>query len=238
MALPRRVSYSLRPALIFTLLIWIVFLFEWVLGARWSYLGVLPRHEDGLWGILFSPMLHGDWGHLLSNTPPLFALTFLLFFFYRRIAWSAFGLVYLLSGVGLWLFGREVYHIGASGVIYGLVALLAWNGIFRRNVKSIAIALVVVVYYGGMFAGILPGETGVSWDGHLLGALAGILTAWVFRGSIERDEEKRPASYELEPPAEPESFFSPDTFDKTRREREQERFWQDLEKTARRRDQR
>ena len=203
-------------------LIWIIQLVNVALGGLLGHFGVYPRDPDGLIGIITSPLIHGDWGHLIANTPPLFVLSVLLFFFYPRVAKQSFGMIYLLAGLVLWLFGRPVYHIGASGVIYGLVAFIAWNGLFRRNLKAIALSLVVVFYYGGMFLGILPGQPGVSWEGHLFGALVGIFTAYYFKDDIETVEVRQPASWELEEPQPEEPFLDPNTFAKTKEERRRE----------------
>lgn len=205
---------------IFIALMWIVFLLEMLVGANWSLLGIYPREWIGLRGVLLAPLLHGDWAHLLSNTPPMFALMAMLYFFYPRIASSVFLTLYLLTGMAVWAFGRDVFHIGASGVVYALAAYLSWNGIVRRNIKAIAVALVVLFYYGGMIVGILPGQEGISWESHLLGMVAGVLTAYLFRHRIEDDERRRPTSWESEEPTE---FFERDVFEKKKWERIKER---------------
>ena len=212
MEFTQRLRDSITRPLSLLLVIWIVYVFDHIVGFQWASYGVLPRDSAGIKGILFMPLLHGSWGHLLSNTPPLFVLMAMLWFFYPRIAAPAFLMIYILAGLATWTFARAgVYHIGASGLIYGLVAFLFWNGLFRRNVKAIVISLIVLFYYGGMFVGILPGQQGISWDGHLLGALAGIFTAYVFRRHKENEEMEVPPDYGPEEP--PRSFLPPDTFD-------------------------
>ncbi len=192
--------------------------------------GILPRSTEGLQGIVFAPLLHGSWGHLFSNLPPLLALTFILFYFYRRVAWPAFLMIYLLTGTTVWALGRSVWHIGASGVVYGLVAFVFWSGIFRRNLKSIILALVVLMYYGSMFTGILPGQEGISWESHLLGALVGIFAAFWFKNDKEKDETPQRYSWEEEPESleEPPPYFDPDVFEKHKSERvpRQRGWWQ------------
>lgn len=220
MKLSRRLYLAIFSPVLMLAVIWAVFLTEHLLAANWADYGVFPRQQSGLKGVLFMPLLHGSWGHILSNTPPLAALMAMLWFFYPRVAAPAFVMVYLLSGLATWTFARAgVYHIGASGVVYGLVAFLFWNGIFRRNLKAIVIALVVLFYYGGLFMGIVPGQAGISWDGHLMGALAGVVVAYIFRNYIEKDERPQPASWELEASEPPRSFLPPDVFDKTKSER-------------------
>ncbi len=193
------------------------------------WLGVYPGELWGLKGIFFMPLVHGDLGHILSNTPPFFVLTTMLLFFYRKVAWPSFVMIYLLSGLAVWLtgfvpmiFGASGFHVGASGVVYGLAAFVFWTGIFRRNIKSIALALIVAFYYGSMIWGILPGQEGISWQGHLLGGLAGVFAAFWFKDRVEEDEKPKKYSWEEEHPAlnEDSYFLDRDVFERTKKERE------------------
>lgn len=170
------------------------------------------------------PLLHADWGHLISNTPPLFALSTMVMYFYRRVAIRSFVMIYLLTGLAVWLFGnlftmRAGFHIGASGLVYGLVSFVFWNGVFRRNLKSIVLALIVLFYYGSMFTGILPGQEGISWEGHLFGALVGILASFWFKNTIEKDETQPTYSWEEEPQALERPFLDPNIFEQTKEEK-------------------
>jgi len=220
----RKFWQSLKIAFWLTALLWGIHLFQVLTTIDFGTLGVYPRKQFGLKGILFSPLIHSGWPHLLSNTPPFFVLTFILFFFYRRAAVPSFASIYLLTGLTVWAFARDnAFHIGASGVVYGLVAFVFWSGIFRRNVKSIVLALVVVAYYSGMFAGIVPTEERVSWESHLFGALVGIFVAFWFKNRLDQDEKKPVWSWENEPSPEERYFLDRDTFDKTKAERERER---------------
>ncbi len=206
-------------------LLWIIQLFQSLTGANFGIYGIFPREVFGLRGIILAPLLHSGWPHLLSNTPPLLMLSVIVLFFYRRIAIQSFLMIYLLTGLMVWIFARDnAFHIGASGVVYGLVAFVFWNGIFRRNLKSIVLALIVVFYYGSMFVGILPStERDVSWESHLLGALVGIFTSFWFKDVIEKDEQPTRYSWENEPEADEQYFLERDTFDKTKEERKRER---------------
>jgi membrane associated rhomboid family serine protease len=130
-------------------------------------------------------------------------------------------MIYLLTGLAVWIFGRRVFHIGASGVVYGLVSFVFWMGIFRRSLKSIILALIVTVLYSGYFLGILPNQEGISWESHLLGGIVGIFAAYWFKEQIEMDEEVQKASWENEP-LDSKYFLERDIFDKTKLEREQE----------------
>ncbi len=220
---PGRFRRSLFFSLQLAGLISVLHLLRFITGFPPLSWGVLPRNTDGLMGVVFAPLLHGSWGHLLSNLPPLLALTFIVFYFYRRTAWPAFIMIYLLTGAAVWAFARTVVHVGASGVIYGLVAFVFWSGIFRRNIKSIILALIVLMYYGSMFVGIFPGEEGISWESHLLGALAGIFTAFWFKNKKEKDEAPPRYSWEDEPKALDEPyFFDRDVFEKTKAEKRRE----------------
>lgn len=214
-----RLWASLRFPLIALALMWIIQIVQWLLGIELGFLGIYPRTIEGLKGILFAPMVHGDFGHLLSNSPPFLVLTAMVLFFYRRIALPAFVLIYLLTGMAVWIFGREVFHIGASGVIYGLVAFVFWNGVFRRNLKSMALAAIVLFYYGSMVAGIVPGQSGISWESHLLGAISGILVSFGFKKRLEPDEERQKPA--LEQPSDT-FFLNRDAFEKTREQRQRE----------------
>ncbi|MBP6680470.1 MAG: rhomboid family intramembrane serine protease [Saprospiraceae bacterium] len=180
-------------------------------------LGVFPREVDGLPGILTGPLIHGSWEHLFSNSVSFIMLGAVLFWFYPRIALRSIIWLYLLSGFGIWISGQPFsYHIGASGIVYGMVSLVFWSGVFRRNVKSIVLALIILVMYAGFFEGIVPGKEGISWEGHLSGAIAGILLAFVYRRDVEEDE----VVPEVEEEVEERHYYLPrDTFDMTMAER-------------------
>jgi membrane associated rhomboid family serine protease len=212
---------ALRFPMIFIVALWVIHVVGVVTGLPMGLLGVLPREVVGLAGILTAPLIHGGWPHLISNTVPLAALSTVIFLFYRRVAVKGFLLIYLLSGLGVWLFARpHTHHIGASGVVYGLIAFVFWSGIFRRNLRSIVLALIVLVMYSGYFPGIVPGEAGISWESHLFGACSGILIAWIFKSRIEPDEVPVPPQYDLN---EESRYFLPrDTFEKTLAERSEE----------------
>ena len=220
---------SLKYAILLVAIIWGVHLLLLFLGFNNGNYGVFPRRIFGLTGILTSPWVHGSFQHLINNSAPLLVLTTMILYFYRRIAWPSIGIIYLLSGILLWIFGRSVFHIGASGVIYGMAAFVLWNGIFRRNIRAIALSVIVVFLYGGMFYGVLPIREGVSWEGHLLGAIAGVFTSYIFRSYTEIEEIREKPSWEIEGERS-QYLLDRDTFDLTREERsrmqrEQGDFW-------------
>ena len=190
---------SAKRALYLVSVLWVVHLFQVATGADLGFLGIFPRHAWGLKGIIMAPLVHADWQHLFSNTIPLLMLTTTIYLFYSRVALRSFLMIYLLTGITVWLFARDVFHIGASGVVYGLVSFIFWNGIFRKSLQSIVLALIVTFLYSGYFAGILPNQEGISWESHLLGGLVGIFVAYYFKEEIELEEKTKPNSWELEP---------------------------------------
>jgi membrane associated rhomboid family serine protease len=144
-------------------------------------LAMHPRCVSGLWGIIFSPFLHGDFVHLLNNTIPLLVLGFLLTSMYGPVSRRVFIGVYIIHGILLWFFARDSYHIGSSGVVYGLAAFLFLSGIIRRHPRLMVITLLVVFLYGTMVWGVMPFDPKISWEAHLYGALTGLMLAVVFR---------------------------------------------------------
>lgn len=143
--------------------------------------GVVPRNIERLSGILTMPFIHSDFKHLFSNSIPIIILGAALIYFYRESALKVFLLIYILHGLWLWLGGRPSYHIGASGIVYGLASFLFFSGIFRRYMRLMAISLLVVFLYGGMVWGIFPLFIGMSWEAHLAGTIAGVICAWIYR---------------------------------------------------------
>src|SRR6266436_6454817 len=140
--------------------------------------GILPRTEVGLLGIVFSPFLHANMQHLLANALPLFVLLILLLSDRTYHPYRTLSVVWVASGLGTWLIGRgEAVHIGASAIIFALAAFLITAGFFLKSWRSATMALIVFVFYGGIFYGVLPHAGPISWEGHLCGAVSGIWTA-------------------------------------------------------------
>jgi membrane associated rhomboid family serine protease len=177
----KRFLYSLVFPAFFLILLWIVKFFELSMELSFVEGGVYPRRLVGLKGILFSPLIHGDWKHLLDNSMPVFFLSLALFYFYRDIAYKIWFLIYFMGGILLWAVGRQAYHIGASGLIYGLAAFLFLSGLIRRVRSLTAISLLVVFWYGGMVWGLLPFDYEVSFEAHITGAISGLVLAIVYR---------------------------------------------------------
>ncbi len=155
--------------------------FENLFNLDFGVYGVYPRTLSGMKGIFLSPFIHGDATHLFNNSIPLLVLGTLLFYFYRKISWEVSTIIWLASGLWLWIIGRPSYHIGASSFVYGLAAFLFFSGLIRRNASLLTISLLVVFLYGSLIWGIFPIEEHISWEGHLAGAIAGTVTAWFYR---------------------------------------------------------
>jgi membrane associated rhomboid family serine protease len=165
----------------FLTIIWLIKIIEVTFGFSFVRFGLLPHHFSGLIGIITYPLIHANFNHLISNSIPLLFLGAGLFYFYPNAAVKLFILIYFLPGILIWFFARPAYHIGASGLIYGLVTFFFFSGIIRRDNRSIALALIVTFLYGSLVWGILPIDPAISWEGHLFGSLTGILCAFIFR---------------------------------------------------------
>jgi len=171
------IAEELKGILFFLGAIWIVFILDRFLPLE--KLALYPRHLSGLPGIFVSPFLHQDFSHIVSNTIPLLALLSLMAGS-RADSRKTVVLIIVVSGSLLWLFGRPVAVIGASGLVFGLIAFLILSGILERRLLAMLVSLFVGISYGStLIAGILPGQQGISWDGHLFGAIAGGLCAWL-----------------------------------------------------------
>ena len=172
---------SLWFGLFFVILLFLIKTIETIFNLNLARHGIFPLDVKGLPGILFAPLIHGSWEHLLNNSVPLLVLTVALFYFYREIAYKVFFLVYFIHGFWLWFFARDAYHIGASGIIYGVGTFLFVSGIIRKNSHLLAISLLVAFLYGSMVWGVFPRIETVSWESHLTGVAAGILLAFYYR---------------------------------------------------------
>jgi len=158
-------------------------LIETLEGFSFVEWGIRPLSINGLIGVFLAPLVHSDWDHFFANAVPLFVLGTSLFYFYRGISIKVFVFIYLLTGIWVWLGARDAWHIGASGVIYGLAAFLIIGGFIRNYIPLMAISLMVIFLYGSMIWGILPVKWDVpySWESHLWGTVAGGLLAVIYR---------------------------------------------------------
>ncbi|MBX2868206.1 MAG: rhomboid family intramembrane serine protease [Acidiferrobacterales bacterium] len=161
---------------VFVAVIWVVFILDRFLPLE--RFALFPRQLSGLPGILFSPFLHKDLSHIMANSVPLITLLALLAGSRANSARTVTFLI-LASGALLWAFGRSVPVIGASGLVFALIGFLIASGFFEKRPLAILVGLFVGFSYGGtLFFGILPGQSGISWDGHLFGAVGGVVCAW------------------------------------------------------------
>jgi membrane associated rhomboid family serine protease len=164
----------------FVLLIWSVMLVEYMLGENFYYLGVNPQSVSGLFGIIAAPLIHGSVEHALGNTLPVLLLGSMLLYGYPKSRWWVLIIVWLASGIGVWFFARESYHVGASGLTHGIFFFLVIAGILRHDARSSALLMVAFFMYGTMFWTIFPHEPGVSFEYHLFGAISGVACALAF----------------------------------------------------------
>jgi membrane associated rhomboid family serine protease len=166
----------------FIFFMWMVKIIEVLFETNFSNFGIYPLSLRGLPGIIFSPFIHADFKHLFNNSLPLLFLSLALFYFYSEIALKVFLWTYLLTGILVWFGGRNAWHIGASGIVYGLASFLFFSGIIRKYFRLIALSLLIVFLYGQMVWGIFPGiYKNVSWESHMLGFFSGIVLAVWYR---------------------------------------------------------
>jgi len=168
----RRLRNAFIIPVIFVVIIWTIKLVEIIFQIDLGYLGVYPLKASGLIGVITSPLIHGDIAHLAANSLPLLVLSFMIFYFYRDIAYYILILLYILPGLWTWFLASEGYHIGASGVAYALASFLFFSGLIRKDAKLMSLSLVVVFLYGSMIWGVIPNfipEKNISWESHLMG---------------------------------------------------------------------
>lgn len=180
---------------IFVFLLLIVALIQEVLDADFYFLGIFPRSIKGLPGILFAPFIHSGFKHLISNSVPLIVMGSGIIYFYRSLSYRVFIIIWLITGLCVWIGGRPSYHIGASGIVYGLASFLFFSGAIRRDTRLAAISLVIVFLYGGMIWGVFPIWPSISWEGHLFGGISGFACAIAYR---REGPQRRVYSWEIE----------------------------------------
>jgi membrane associated rhomboid family serine protease len=173
---------------IIVFMMWLVKIIEVLFDVDLSGLGIYPLSVRGLPGILFSPFIHADFEHLFNNSISLLFLSAAVFYFYSDVAFKVIGWTIILTGILVWFSGREAYHIGASGLVYGLASFLFFSGIIRQYYRLIALSLLIVFLYGSMVWGMLPEfYKNVSWESHMLGFFSGIvLSVWYRKEGPQR----------------------------------------------------
>lgn len=201
----KRPAWTVGAATILTFvaLLYLIELIDQLSGHSLDLNGIRPLQADGLWGIVFAPVLHANWQHLAANTVPMLVLGFLMTLAgLSRFVWAT-AIVWILGGFGTWLIGNvgahcpyvgvrcETNHIGASGLIFGWLAFLIVFGFFTRKVWEIVVGIIVLLVYGGVLLGVLPGTPGVSWQGHLCGAFAGVVAAYALSAPERKGRTSR-----------------------------------------------
>ncbi len=169
-----------------TAILWLVEIVDYFILQSYSLnrYGIVPRNLIGLRGVLFAPFLHGNFPHLIANTIPFLSLGWLVMLQRTSDFWRVTAMTVLVGGLGVWLIGQpNSIHIGASILIFGYLGFLLFRGYFQRNAPSIALSLIVAVFYGSLVFGVLPTREGVSWEGHLFGFIGGVIAAYQIANS-------------------------------------------------------
>ena len=187
----KRLKQSFFIAAGFTALLWVIKLIEVISGTSLVQYGVYPGSLQGLRGVLFAPLIHSSISHLFANTAPLLILGTALLYGYPRSARIVIPVLYLLTGLCVWLFARQVWHIGASGLTFGFMFFVFTIGALRWDRRAIALSMVVFLLYGGMIWGVFPGRPGISFESHLSGAVIGLVLALLLRDTDPRPPEKK-----------------------------------------------
>jgi len=183
--------------LFFVWVLWFVYWLEIRFGFDFDKNGIYPRTFSGLQGIIFSPFIHSNMGHLYNNSIPLLILLAALRYFYARQSFVVIGYGILLSGLITWVIGRVNFHIGASGLIYVLVSFIFFKGVQTKYYRLVALSLTMVVVYGGLIWYIFPKvDSAISWEGHLAGLIAGFALSIIYK----TPEYKKIIKYEWEHP--------------------------------------
>lgn len=177
--------------LLMLIILWVIQWMDSLFAIDFYKWGLKPRTIEGLKGIFFMPLLHSqnDIHHLLNNSLVLFLLLAVLIYYYRDIALKVFVFTWFLTGVFVWFYAENTgsYHIGMSGVIYGLLGFLFTSGVLRKYLPLQAISLFLVFVYGNMIWGIFPIDRSISWEGHFMGLVAGLLLAFAYKNkSVQR----------------------------------------------------
>jgi membrane associated rhomboid family serine protease len=211
----RNFRLALKMALVFVGILWTVFIFDAVFGLQLARFGLRPGNVPGLIGIVTAPLLHGSFEHILSNTLPMFISLTATLYLYPKSAIRVIPSIWLGSGALAWFIGRPTIHVGASGLIYGLLAYVFVSGIIRNDMRSVSVSLLVGFLYGSMIWGVLPIRPHMSWEMHLTGALFGVILAIVFRNwdrtpRVSYDWEKDDSIPEWYPESDPDKFDLPD----------------------------
>lgn len=215
----RQLATSFIIPLLFVLVLWVIKGTEELLHVSFAQYGLWPLKPTGLIGIVTCPFLHADWAHLFANSIPLLVLGGLLFYFYRSTTWQIILLIWLVTGLWVWVFSRtDGVHIGASGLVYGIASFLFFSGIIRRDPTTMVITLLVTFLYGGMIWGVFPEffpQERISWESHLMGLLCGLVLAWFYRDTGPPRKTYKWEEEDDEGPDDPDAYWKHDPGDPT-----------------------
>ena len=189
----QKLIYALIIPVGLLFIMWMVKLVEYSFDVSFANYGNYPLDLKGVQGIILMPFIHGSWDHLMANSVSFLVLSTALFYFYRDISVRVLIGIWVLSGIWVWFGGRPSWHIGASGLIYGLSSYIFFSGIIRKDKRLAALALIVTFLYGsliwGVFPDFFPKEKQISWEGHLGGAVAGLIMAVYYRNSGPKEKQ-------------------------------------------------
>ncbi len=172
---------ALKVAFLFLAALWLVFVLDALFGLKLNRFGLRPGSVPGLIGVVTATLLHGNLSHIFSNSISLVVSLTAILYLYPNSSTRVIPMIWLGSGLLAWLIGRPSMHFGASGLIYGLLAYVFFSGILRRDMRSVAVSLLVGFLYGSMIWGVLPIRPHMSWELHLSGGLMGVLLAFLYR---------------------------------------------------------
>jgi len=175
----------------FTLALWLIKIVESLTAAELFKYGIHPGQLSGLTGILWAPLIHSSFSHLFANTAPLLILGTALLYGYPKSAKIVIPAVYIGTGLGVWLFARQFYHIGASGLTFGFMFFVFTIGAIRWDKRASSLSMIVFFLYGSMIWGIFPSEPGISFESHFFGAMIGIVLAILLRNYDPYSPEKK-----------------------------------------------
>jgi len=192
--------HSILKSVIIVAILWVAFLLNDIFGLHWNDYGMHPRKPEGLFGIITMPFLHGDISHIFSNSIPLIVLLFSIFYFFHKKASLILLMTWFVVGILTWVIGTDGVHIGASGIVYALAFFLVAISVIKQETKLMAYSLIIIFLYGSIVWGFFPQlfpDKHISWEGHLAGAITGIILAVFYRSEgpvkkvyFEEEEEE------------------------------------------------
>lgn len=187
-----RFIISASIALFFVLIMLIEIILDQTLNLNLYKYGILPRTFIGLRGIIFAPFIHGSFEHFFSNSAPFAILLTGLLYFFPKKGFLILTIIIVVSDFMVWIIGRESYHIGASGIIYGLASFIFFSGVLSRKREYIALSLIVIFLYGSLIWGIFPGaDQKISWEAHLSGFSVGTIISLFYHPRVNTFSDEK-----------------------------------------------